>query len=243
MARLDVPDVNAATPVEGPTVFATANGWLEEQDAGKRVDWALRNLPRRHVLSSSFGVQSAVMLHLMVTKVPDIPVLFFDTGYLFPETYRFVDELTERLSLSLKVYRADMSPAWQEARFGQLWEQGEDGLKKYNTMNKVEPMTRAMDELGGGTWYSGLRRSQSRGRAGRKIVEFQHGRVKFHPIIDWSNRDVHRYLKDNELPYHPLWDEGYVSVGDTHTTRKLSEGMTEEDTRFFGLTRECGLHT
>ncbi len=226
----------------GPTVFTTANTWLEKQSAQIRISWALQNLPRDHVVSSSFGIQSAVMLHMMTEQVPDIPVLLFDTGYLFPETYRFIDEMTERLSLNLKVFRADMSAAWQEARFGNLWEQGEEGLKRYNKMNKVEPMQKAMSALGAGTWYSGLRRSQSNSRAERKILEFQHGRVKFHPIADWSNRDIYLYLKEHDLPYHPLWDEGYVSVGDVHTTRKLEDGMREEETRFFGLTRECGIH-
>jgi len=227
---------------DGPVVFATANAWLEGQCAADRVDWALGNLPCRHVVSSSFGVQSAVMLHLMTLKVADIPILLADTGYLFPETYRFIDELTARLNLNLHVFRAKMSPAWQEARFGQLWTQGDQGLKEYNRINKVEPMQRALDDLGAATWFSGLRRSQSVGRANRKIIEFQQGRVKFHPIVDWSSRDVHAYLKDNDLPCHPLWNEGYTSVGDTHTTRKHSPGMREEDTRFPGFGRECGLH-
>lgn len=242
MSKLAQVDGEIAPVVEGPTVFNTANIWLEEQPAKVRVDWALKNLPRDHVVSSSFGIQSAVMLHLMTQAVPDIPVLLFDTGYLFPETYRFVDELTARLKLNLRVFRADMTPAWQEARFGQLWEQGDEGLKKYNDMNKVQPMQRAMSKVGAGTWYSGLRRVQSESRAERKILEFQHGRVKFHPIVDWSNRDVHFYLKEHDLPYHPLWEEGYVSVGDTHTTSKLEDGMREEDTRFNGMARECGLH-
>jgi len=227
---------------DGPKVFTAANEWLETQSAQTRIAWALENLPRDHVLSSSFGIQSAVTLHLLTEQLPDIPVLFFDTGYLFPETYGFVDTLTKRLNLNLQVFRADMSPAWQEARFGQLWEQGAEGLKKYNEMNKVEPMQRAMAQWNAGTWYSGLRRSQSDSRAERKILEFRHGRVKFHPIVDWSNRDIHQYLKAHDLPYHPLWEEGYVSVGDTHTTRKLEVGMREQDTRFFGMNRECGLH-
>ncbi len=71
----------------------------------------------------------------------------------------------------------------------------------------------------------------------------QHGRVvKVHPIADWSNRDVRRYLKEHKLPHHPLWDKGYVSIGDTHTSRPLSAEMDEQDTRFYGLLRECGLH-
>ena len=196
------------TVAEGPKVFSAANTWLEEQTAETRIEWALENLPRDHVLSSSFGIQSAVMLHMMTQQMPDIPVLLFDTGYLFPETYRFVDQMTERLNLKLHVFRSEMSTAWQEARFGQLWEQGEDGLKKYNAMNKVEPMQRAMTSVGAGTWYSGLRRVQSDTRTERKILEFQHGRVKFHPIVDWTNRDIHMYLKEHDLPYHPLWEQG-----------------------------------
>jgi len=234
--------IASETVAHGPKVFSAANDWLEHQPAEIRVEWALENLPRDHVVSSSFGIQSAVMLHMMNQQMPNIPVLLFDTGYLFPETYRFIDEMTERLSLNLHVFRSEMSTAWQEARFGQLWEQGEDGLKKYNKINKVEPMQRAMSSVGAGTWYSGLRRAQSDTRSERKILEFQHGRVKFHPIVDWSNRDIHMYLKEHDLPYHPLWEEGYVSVGDTHTTSKLEDGMREQDTRFFGQNRECGLH-
>ena len=66
--------------------------------------------------------------------------------------------------------------------------------------------------------------------------------MKFCPIVEWSNKDIHYYLQDNNLPYHPLWDQGYVSVGDTHSSRPLELGMTEEDTRFNGMGRECGLH-
>ena len=65
---------------------------------------------------------------------------------------------------------------------------------------------------------------------------------KLYPIIDWSNKDLHYYLKEHNLPYHPLWEQGYVSIGDWHTTQSLQEGMNEQDTRFFGLKRECGLH-
>lgn len=240
--RQVVPSQQVEIPADSPKVFTAANNWLEDQSAETRIAWALENLPRDHVLSSSFGIQSAVLLHMMTQQVPDIPVLLFDTGYLFPETYQFVDQLTERLSLNLQVFRSDMTPAWQEARFGRLWEQGQEGLDRYNRMNKVEPMQRAMAQLGAGTWYSGLRRVQAESRADRKILEFQHGRVKFHPIVDWTNRDVHFYLKEHGLPYHPLWEEGYVSVGDTHTTRKLEPGMLDEETRFGGMNRECGLH-
>jgi hypothetical protein len=87
------------------------------------------------VLTSSFGAQSAVCLHL-VTQQADIPVVLVDTGYLFPETYQFIDELSERLSLNLHIYRAQHSAAWQEARYGKLWEQGLEGIERYNWLQQ-----------------------------------------------------------------------------------------------------------
>ncbi|MEM9710039.1 MAG: phosphoadenylyl-sulfate reductase [Pseudomonadota bacterium] len=224
------------------TLLEEAIEWLRPQSAEARVAWVLAHMPDTHVVSSSFGVQSAVMLHLMTRARPDIPVLLMDTGYLFPETYSYIDALSERLSLNLHIYRADLSPAWQESRFGQLWEQGEEGLKKYNTLNKVEPMERALGELGARTWFAGLRRSQSDTRADLPLMEVKDGRVKTYPLADWSNRQVHAYLKAHDLPQHPLWEEGYVSVGDTHSTAKFAAGMREQDTRFPGHSRECGLH-
>jgi phosphoadenosine phosphosulfate reductase len=88
-----------------------------------------------------------------------------------------------------------------------------------------------------------VRRQQSEHREGLSVVSILRGRFKVHPIIDWSNKDVHEYLTKHNLPYHPLWDQGYVSVGDTHSTRPLTLGMNESDTRFSGMARECGLHT
>ncbi|QJR81617.1 phosphoadenylyl-sulfate reductase [Alteromonas pelagimontana] len=228
-------DINSAD-------LGAINAQLEKLDAQARVAWAMENLPGNHIVSSSFGAQSAVMLHLLTQVKADIPVVLTDTGYLFPETYRFVDELTEKLNLNLHVYQAPMTAAWQEARFGRLWEQGLDGLEKYNRMNKVEPMQRALNELETGTWFAGLRRSQSDSREKLPVLQKVKKQFKFYPIIDMSNKDLHYYLKDNGLPYHPLWEEGYVSIGDWHTTQSLQEGMNEQDTRFFGLKRECGLH-
>jgi phosphoadenosine phosphosulfate reductase len=219
------------------------NRLLARRSAEERVEWALQNLPEQHVLTSSFGMQAAVSLHLVSRLKPGIPVIFIDTGYLFPETYQFVDQLTERLGLDLRVYRSRLSPAWQESRFGRRWEQGVEGLDAYNWDNKVEPMQRALVELDVGTWFAGLRRSQSRSRAEVPFVSWSGGeRCKVHPIADWSDRDVHEYLRRHDLPYHPLREKGYVSVGDVHSTRSLHEVEHIEQTRFAGLKRECGLH-
>lgn len=221
--------------------LAEINHYLTPLSAADRVRWALHNLPQNPMLSSSFGIQAAVMLHLVTQQQPDIPVVLTDTGYLFAETYQFIDQLTAQLKLNLKVYRAQLSPAWQEARFGKLWQSAE-GIKQYNQLNKIEPMQCALEELNVGSWFTGLRRSQSSSRVEKAVVEISRGVVKVQPIIDWSNKDVFYYLKEHGLSYHPLWEHGYVSVGDTHSTQKLEPGMREEDTRFNGFGRECGLH-
>jgi phosphoadenosine phosphosulfate reductase len=222
--------------------LAAVNASLASASAEDRIAWAAREFPQKLVLSSSFGAQAAVMLSLATRVVPGIPVVLIDTGYLFPETYRFADELTAKLKLNLKVYRAAESPAWLEARHGRLWERGAGGLARYNRLVKVEPMQRALRERHARAWLAGLRRAQSTSREALDIVTLQDGRVKLHPIVDWSDRDVHRYLEKHGLPYHPLWDQGYVSIGDTHSTRPLTADLTPEQTRFFGLKRECGLH-
>ena len=215
---------------------------LEKVSAEKRVAWALERFRPEIILSTSFGVQSAVLLHMVTQQWPEIPVVMVDTRYLFPETYRFADMLTERLKLNLKVYRAQVSAAWQEARHGKLWEHGVEGIEKYNQVNKVEPMQRAIRELNARGWITGLRRQQAKSRKEVGVLQKQGDVVKIQPIIDWTDRMIYEYLKKYDLPYHPLWEQGYVSIGDVHTTRPLTADMTEEETRFFGLKRECGLH-
>lgn len=230
------------TAAESTQSLRELNRWLAVRSAEERIAWALENTAGSHALSSSFGAQAAASLHLVSRQKPDIPVILIDTGYLFPETYRFVDAMTERLRLNLKVYRPQIGAAWMEARMGRLWENGVDGIERYNGLRKVEPMRRALDELGVRTWIAGLRRDQARTRAGIDFLELREGRWKLHPIADWTDRDVWNHLQRHGLPYHPLWDRGYVSIGDVHTTRPLQAGMDIEDTRFFGLKRECGLH-
>ena len=219
------------------------NELLEKESAVARVEWSMENLPSQFVLSSSFGIQSAVMLHLLTQVDPDIPVLITDTGHLFPETYQFIDQLTDRLKLNLHVYSAKESAAWQQAKYGEEWDKTDADLKAYNRRNKVEPLERGLSTLNAETWFTGVRRQQTAHRENLPVVSTLRGRFKVHPIIDWSNKDVHQYLTKHGLPYHPLWDHGYVSVGDVHSTRPLTLGMDESDTRFSGGQRECGLHT
>jgi phosphoadenosine phosphosulfate reductase len=218
------------------------NEWLASVDAATRVRWALDNLPGPHAVSSSFGAQAAVMLHLVTQADPDIPVILIDTGYLFPETYQFIEQLKQQLSLNIKTFAGVQTVAEFEAQYGKLWEQGRAGLDQYLELRKVEPMRRALTTLGTASWFAGLRRSQAASRAALNPLEVRDGRFKLHPIFDWSDRDVYLYLKAHSLPYHPLWDQGYVSIGDWHSTKALHEVDSAEELRFAGLKRECGIH-
>ena len=215
---------------------------FESASATDIIRWAHGKYGDELVLSTSFGIQSAVMLHLVTTQIPNIPVIFVDTGYLFPSTYTFAHDLTELHHLNLKTFIPQQTPAQQEALDGKMWQKDIEDLNRYNRINKIEPMNRAITELGAGAWLSGLRRTQSSTRTTRSFTEQQNKILKVYPILDWNDRDIYNYLTENNLPYHPLWDQGYVSVGDWHSTKKLGEGMTEEDTRFGGIKRECGLH-
>jgi phosphoadenosine phosphosulfate reductase len=222
--------------------LAGLNAELAGLSAPQRIAWALEHLPGPHALSTSFGVQSAVCLHLFSQSAPGIPVIMVDTGYLFPETYRYADQLTALLGLNLQVYHPGVGSAWMEARLGKLWETGSDGIAQYNQLRKVEPMQRALRELDVRCWHAGLRRDQTTTRKDIAILDIKDGRFKFHPIADWSDIDIGSYFLMHDLPEHPLLQQGYVSVGDTHTTRPLQPGMDAAQTRFFGLRRECGLH-
>lgn len=218
------------------------NAELEKLDAETRLRRAIEIFGDKIFLSTSFGVQSAVMLHMCVAIRPDVPVVWVDTGYLFPETYQFAKQLTERLNLNLMTYVPGMTAAHQEAIHGKRWQDGKDGIEVYNRLNKVEPMNRAVVDMGARAWITGLRRVQSSTREKLEVFLQQNKVVKVHPIIDWTDRDIYDYLTKHDLPYHPLWDQGYVSVGDWHSTSRLVDAESAEATRFGGVKRECGLH-
>lgn len=215
---------------------------LEGQTAGERIAWLYEAYGDRVVASSSFGLQAAVMLHLISTHAPKIPVIFVDTGYLFPESYRYINELSEMLDVDLRCYIPRYTAAHQEALWGELWAGDKEEQQKYATINKVEPMNRALQEIGADIWLSGLRRSQSSTRANRVLAEQQSATLKVYPILDWADAQVSSYFYDNRLPKHPLEREGYLTMGDWHSTRKPVAGEDAESTRFGGQKYECGLH-
>ncbi|QDU72159.1 phosphoadenylyl-sulfate reductase [Mucisphaera calidilacus] len=230
------------TQGEASLDVAAANDHLEALDAQEVVRWAHETFGEGLILSSSFGAQSAVMLHLVTRVVPGIPVVWIDTGYLFPETYKFAAALEERLGLNLRVYQPEVTPARFEALHGRVWESGGEGLDAYHRVFKVEPMQRALRELGATAWFAGLRAEQSASRSSLGTLGEQDGVYKVHPILKWSTRQVHAYLKEHDLPYHPLVDQGYASIGDVHSTRPITAGEDERAGRFGGLKQECGIH-
>ncbi len=209
--------------------------------AGDRLRLLYEQLGNRLVASTSFGLQSAVMLHLIQQYAPKIPVVFIDTGFLFPETYQYAEELGSMLNIDLRIYQPAISAGRMQALWGNLWEDGKDGADRYGLLTKVEPMNRAIREIGADVWLSGLRRVQSSTRVDRPFVEQQKKTVKAYPILDWADAQVDLYFHQNNLPRHPLAEKGYVTMGDWHSTKPVENGDVAA-TRFNGEKFECGLH-
>lgn len=184
------------------------------------------------------------MLHLVTQVVPNILVIWVDTGYLPAETYHFAEELSRQLNLNLKLYQSPLTPGRMEALYGKLWNKKNlESLNLYDHIRKVEPMQRALLELNATAWLAGLRRTQTSHRESLERIEQQGNYYKVHPILHWDSRDIYQYLKVHNLPYHPYFNQGYVSVGDWHSSRPMIAGdENERDSRFHGLKQECGLH-
>jgi phosphoadenosine phosphosulfate reductase len=242
--QLQFDDTRDDAAPAGATVtnLTQVNAYLALQTASSRIAWALEYLPGAHAVSSSFGAQSALLLHMSNIVLPGIPVIFVDTGFLFPETYEFAELLTARLDLNVVRAQPASAARWPEAQVANLQQAGLAAITRYNHAHKVEPMQRALAQQQVQTWIAGLRRSQSDSRRDVQFLQTQNGRLKLHCIADWTDRDIGRYLAEHDLPYHPLWEKGYVSIGDRYLTTPLVPGMRSEDARFFGLKRECGLH-
>ena len=221
---------------------------LGKLDAAQRIAYALQRLPGNHVASTSFGAQSAAFLHLLQRVQPQLPIVFVDTQFLYPETYEFAELLSSKLALNVRRIAPLNSAQWSETAVKNLNNQGLEAITRYNVAHKVQPMQAELARQNCMSWFAGLRRSSANSRAALEFVSWQNGRYKVHPLADWTDRDIGKYLAANDLPYHPLWAQGYVSIGDRYLTRPLTEAESaagadaSEQTRFFGLKRECGLH-
>jgi len=215
---------------------------LESISATKRMEWAIGNYRDQMVLTTSFGAQSAAFLHLATQQNPSLPILFIDTGYHFPETLQFAEELTKILDLNVTTVRPLLTPQQLEEEHGRLWEIGPPGLEKFHEIIRVEPLRRALSDLNPTLWVAGLRRTSSESREKLSVISSSQSRLKLLPLLDWPDRQVGDYLRLHSLPYHPLWSKGYVSIGDRVTTKRLDEVNDPSELRHFGWKRECGIH-
>lgn len=224
--------------------FDSTKPELDSLSAAALMEWAADRFGDSLVMSTSFGIQSAVTLQLATRVLPNIPVIWIDTGYLPPETYRYADQLASRLDLNLQVYQSSMTPSRMEALHGRLWETGDVAdFQRYDDIRKVEPLQRAFNDLNPKAWVSGLRSQQTDHRKTLARVSPNGSRHKVLPILHWTSRDVYEFMQQNDLPQHPLFEQGYSTVGDWHSSRALAAGDTDErDTRFGGLKQECGIH-
>jgi phosphoadenosine phosphosulfate reductase len=221
---------------------------LEGLDALGRMRWAARIFGDGMVMTTSFGIQSAVLLHMASELhrrdgIPPIPVLWVDTGYLPAETYRYVEQLRDLLHIDLRVVQAELSPARMEALHGRLWESGRlEDLQLYNRLRKVEPLDRAFGSLGVRCWASGVRSKQTDHRRGMRPLDAVRGSWSLRPLLAWSSRDIYYYMQEHDLPQHPLFEQGYSTVGDWHSSAPDDGTTSGRATRFGGIQQECGIH-
>ncbi len=223
------------------------NQMFETADPRKIVDWAAAQFGDDLVMSSSFGAESAVLLHLATRVRPNIRIIYVDTGYLFPETHRFMEELRLRLDLNVWTYRTLNDPIAYLHKAGEENPAWRKDIDSCCAANKIEPFVRAMKDLSPKAWLRGIRRQQAETRKEKPFIEWS-ARYQCHaisPILNWGSRELHEYLKSHDLPYHPLWDKGYASIGcnPLSCTRPIGEGEDARAGRWAGQDRiECGIN-
>ncbi|MDX1407558.1 MAG: phosphoadenylyl-sulfate reductase [Saprospiraceae bacterium] len=200
------------------------------QSAGKRV-----------FVSSSFQTHSIPLLHVIATYDAGIPVYFLETGFHFPETLRFRDEIAERLNLNLVNVESPVPKiAQRDARGHFLYTSDPDRCCYLNKVLPLEPVLQAHD-----VWISGVRRDQTKFR--RDLREEEPGAfdtIRYHPILDWTSKMIWAYRQEHDLPEHPLEAQGYLTIGCVPCTRKFTDAPGDREARWAGMTKEeCGIHT
>jgi phosphoadenosine phosphosulfate reductase len=206
---------------------------FEAMTAEELLRWAYEEFGDRLCLTCSWQRQSSALVHMVSELGLDVDVIELDTLVLFPETYATRDELVARYDLELRSFRP-IDP------IDRLWETDPD---RCCGIRKVEPLERAL--AGFDAWITGIRREQSSSRANAQKVEWseRYGVWKIQPLVDWSSKRVDAYLAVNEVPYNPLHDRGYPSIGCVHCTRPVAAGEDERAGRWAGSGKlECGIH-
>jgi phosphoadenosine phosphosulfate reductase len=191
--------------------------------------------------SSSFQSHSLVLLHILSRIDRAIPVYFINTGFHFPETIRFRDYVTSLFGLHTIDLKSEMPKIMQRDAEGRLLFTSDPDHCCY--LNKTQPMDAVLREYD--VWINGVRADQSAVRAAMKVEQpAPYGKLRFHPMLDWTAKMIWQYQKEHNLPKHPLEEKGYVSIGCEPCTRRLDPNMQEREARWYGLKKaECGLHT
>lgn len=215
------------------------NSEFEKETPQRILEWAIKTHPGKTGLSSSFGGTSAALIHMAIKIEPNIPLLFLDTGFLFKETHQFMEQLKSRLHLNVKTFRASAAQIAQTKM--NLETKKETGLCCDDA--KISLMQQSLKGLD--CWIAGLQRSQSQTRKSIKIIEdLGMGLLKVHPLANWTSRDIYQYMMANDLPFHPLWEKGYTSIGCEPCTTVRLPGQDERSGRWAGQDKtECGVHT
>lgn len=223
------------------------NSTLEAATGDKIVSWAAAQFGADLVMSSSFGAESALLIHMAIQKLPRIRIVMVDTGYLFPETWDFMSQLRQRFDLNIWTYRTRRDPMAYLAQAGETDPTTRKDIDSCCAINKNEPFERAMTELKPAAWVRGIRRQQASTRKSRSIIEWsgRYGCYAISPLLNMSTKDIFNYMKQHNLPYHPLYEQGYASIGcnPLSCTRPIQPGEDARAGRWSGTGKiECGLN-
>ena len=212
---------------------------LSAMTAAERLTWAVGEFGEQVLATSSFGADSAVLLHLLAQQAPNLPVYFINTGFLFAETLDYQARLTQRLGTPLRELRPEPFGPDFVAQYGELYRTDANACCQ---SNKVAVLARALE--GAACWISGLRRDQSDSRKSTPFLQRRaDGLYKLHPLADWTQPQVTTYMRQHKLPLHPLAVQGYTSIGCQPCTAKPLPGADERSGRWAGQDKtECGLH-
>jgi len=218
-------------------VQPAAESWAAEEV----LRWAFETFGRNIAISSAFGVEGMAVIEMASHVHPKFRLFSIDSDFLFPETYNLMDEIESRYQIKIEKVYSLLSPEEQERQYGAaLWTRNPDACCN---LRKVEPLRRKLGELQ--AWISGIRRDQTASRASAHKIEWdsKFGLVKINPIVDWDAKKVWRYIHKHDVPYNPLHDQGYPSIGCTHCTRAIGPGEDPRAGRWSGFSKtECGLH-
>ncbi len=209
------------------------------------LEWALQRFGNNLAFTTSFGIQSSVLLHLIQSSSlkNEVKIFWIDTGYLPKETYLYANTLINKLSLNITILQSEISPAHMEAIYGKLWESNRvEDINKYHQIRKVDPLDNALKKYSINCWGSGVRAQQTTNRGKMKFIELIRDTLSIRPLLGWSQKDIFYYMKEKNLPQHPLFMKGYSTVGDWHSSSAESSNIKGRSTRFGGVKQECGLH-